>query len=133
MQSQGKATLCYQVTWFRGDGNHAHLKVCLTALTRRSMIFSKSSREQVKSSVLSGFRSKAVILPSSSNSCTMLSDLKTKNSTSYLGLKILSLIKIYIPTLLPFVKAWKKRDSLSSSYFLDFLTKVPPILQLIYA
>lgn len=56
-------------------GGHTHLNVCLTAPTRRSMIFSRSSREQVKSSVRSEFKSRAVILPSSSSSFTMLSVL----------------------------------------------------------
>lgn len=42
------------------------------------MILSRSSREQVRSSVRSGFRSRAVILPSNSNSFTMLSVLKTE-------------------------------------------------------
>lgn len=57
-------------------GEHTHLNVCLTAPTRRSMIFSRSSREQVSSSVRSEFRSRAVILPSSSSSFTMLSVLR---------------------------------------------------------
>lgn len=54
----------------------SYLNVCLTAFTRRSMIFRRSSREQLRSSVLSGFKSRAVTLPSSSISRTMLSDLQ---------------------------------------------------------
>lgn len=54
----------------------SYLNVCLTALIRRSMIFSRSSREQLRSSVLSGFKSRAVIFPSSSISRTVLSDLR---------------------------------------------------------
>lgn len=56
-----------------------HLNVCRTALLRRSMIFTRSSREQLSSSVRSWLRSKDVTRPSSSSSCTILSDLITRN------------------------------------------------------
>lgn len=54
----------------------SYLNVCLTAFVRRSITFSKSSREQLRSSVLSGFKSRAVIFPNSSISRTILSDLR---------------------------------------------------------
>lgn len=57
--------------------SRGYLRVCLTALVRRSMIFSRSSLEQVSSSVRSWFRSNEVTLPSSSSSRTMLSALNT--------------------------------------------------------
>lgn len=53
-----------------------YLNVCLTALTRRSIIFSRSSREQLRSSVLSGFKSRAVTFPNSSISRMIVSDLR---------------------------------------------------------
>lgn len=53
-----------------------HLNVCLIVLVRRSMIFTRSSLEQVSSSVRSWFRSRDVTRPSSSSSFTMLSALK---------------------------------------------------------
>lgn len=52
-----------------------HLNVCRTALLRRSMIFSRSSLEQVSSSLRSWFRSRDVTRPISSISRTMLSAL----------------------------------------------------------
>lgn len=53
----------------------SYLNVCLTAFIRRSIIFSRSSREQLRSSVLSGFKSRAVIFPNSSISRMIVSDL----------------------------------------------------------
>lgn len=58
-----------------------HLNVCLTALVRRSMIFTRSSLEQVSSSVRSWFRSSDVTRPSSSSSRTMVSALTSECET----------------------------------------------------
>lgn len=58
-----------------------HLNVCLMALVRRSMIFTRSSLEQVSSSVRSWFRSSDVTRPSSSSSRTMVSALMCEWNT----------------------------------------------------
>lgn len=58
-----------------------HLSVCFTALVRRSTIFTRSSLEQVSSSVRSWFRSSDVTLPNSSSSRTMLSALMSHTRT----------------------------------------------------
>ena len=64
--------------WRPNQSVFSYLNVCLTAFIRRSIIFSRSSREQLRSSVLSGFKSRAVIFPKSSISRTILSDLQKR-------------------------------------------------------
>lgn len=63
----------------RRQRERTYLKVCFTALLRRSMILMRSSREQVSSSVRSWFRSNDVTLPNNSNSHTVLSALHTQS------------------------------------------------------